>query len=123
MKNFEFISYKSTKEDKYMLGVATVKAYGKILLRYKHIAGKEGRGDFFVAPNISYTEMSDKKNLSGFMLDSRIEEEDLVDLLREGYRNYLNQRSISAFASPATQATQENEKRREDSFAQDNVPF
>jgi len=120
MKNFEFISYKSTKEDKYMLGVATVKAYGKILLRYKHIQGKENRGDFFVAPNISYSEMSDKKNLSGFMLDSRIEEEEVVDLLREGYRNYLNQRSVSAFAAPAMQ---ESEKRREDSFAQDNVPF
>ncbi len=45
MNNFEFLSYEAVQNEKF-LGVCTLRAWGKIILRYKIIPGKEGRGFF-----------------------------------------------------------------------------
>jgi len=99
--NYEFISYKATPTDQYILGVATVRLLGKIVLRYKHVKTKDGTGDFFTSPSYTITEGLEKKFLSAFMLDSRSDEELLMDFIRDGYRKSL-QSSSQPFAQSAS---------------------
>ena len=98
--NYEFISYKATPTDQYMLGVATVRLFGKIILRYKHVKTKDGTGDFFTSPSYTITENTEKKYLNAFMLDSRSDEELLMEFVREGYRKSMQ--SQGAFSSSAS---------------------
>ena len=91
MNQYEFISYKPTPGDQYMLGVATVRLYGKVVLRYKHVKTKDGAGDFFTCPSYTITDDGEKKYMQAFMLDSRSDEETLMEIIRKGYRASLQQ--------------------------------
>lgn len=94
--NYEFLSYKATPTDPYMLGVATVRLMGKIVLRFKHVKTKDGSGDFFTSASYTVTENGEKKYMPCFMLDSRSDEELLIDFVREGYRKSLASQSTYA---------------------------
>lgn len=87
MNNFEFINYKSYPADPYTLGVATVKAYGKIRLSFKHVKKKDG-GTFFCPATIGVTDGVEKSNVLAFMVLDRGEEEDLMEFVREGVKQY-----------------------------------
>jgi hypothetical protein len=83
MTQYEFLGYKATPTDLYMLGVASVRLYGKVVLRYKHVKTKDGTGDFFTSPSYSVAEDGEKKYMQAFMLDSRSDEESLMDFVRK----------------------------------------
>lgn len=108
MSHYQFISYKPTPLDQYMLGVATVRLYGKVVLRFKHVKTKDGKGDFFTSPSYSIDEGGEKKYLQAFLLDSRAEDEELMDFVREGYKSYCRAKSapvqhvgtVTAFGEP-----------------------
>lgn len=85
MTNFEFLSYDAVVGEKF-LGVATIRAWSKIILRYKIIPGKEGRG-FFASP--ASVKVNDKFE-SSFMLDSNFENQALLSLIKEEVSKYLN---------------------------------
>jgi hypothetical protein len=100
MSQYQFISYKPTPMDQYMMGVATVRLYGKVVLRFKHVKTKDGKGDFFTAPSYSIDENGEKKYLQSFMLDSRAEDEELMDFVREGYKAHCRAKSAPVQSEP-----------------------
>ena len=109
MNQFEFISYKPTPADQYMIGVATVRLYGKVILRYKHVKTKDGGGDFFTCPSFSISENGEKKYVQTFMLDPRSDEGQLMQLVRSSVKTILEREQ-------APIATQDS------IFASDHVP-
>lgn len=102
-QNFEFISYKSTPGDQYMIGIATVKLFGKVLVRFKHVKKKDGNGDFFAMQSYAITEDGQKKYLECVLLDSRGDEELLMEAVREGYRKSVQRQSVQAPAQNLSQ--------------------
>jgi len=94
MNDFQFISYIPTPNDQYMLGIAKIKAFGKLELRYKHVKTKDGSGTFFCTNNFTTQDASgEKKYLPCFLLDSRSDEENLMDLLRDGVNRAIHAKS------------------------------
>lgn len=90
MQNYEFLDYRATPNDKYMLGLATVKAYGKLVLTFKHIKTKIGSA-FFGMPSYTLGEGADKKYVQAVTIDSRHEEQALQDFIREHVMKYSTQ--------------------------------
>lgn len=81
--NFEFKSYIATPNDQYMLGIAKVKIYGKVVANFKHCKTKDGTGDFFCSASYSILDATgEKKYLPCVMLDSRDDEEELLNFIR-----------------------------------------
>ena len=98
----QFLKYEPTPNEKH-LGIATVKLYGKIILRYKIVPTKDGAG-YFPAP-ASYKMPSDDgtdKYIGAFMLDSVSENEELINLIREHVKASI--KSKSAIASNGMQS-------------------
>jgi len=95
MNNFEFISYLPTPTDQFMLGIAKIKAFGKIELRYKHVKTKDGSGTFFACANYTMQDpqTQEKKYIPCFLLDSRSDEEALMDFIRENVNKVIQQYS------------------------------
>ena len=76
MGNFEFVRYEATPGEKH-LGIATVKAYGRIVLRYKIVPNKDGSGFFPAAASYKLpSHGGEDAYISAFLLDSRSEEEE-----------------------------------------------
>lgn len=96
---FQFISYTPAHYEDNMLGIAKVKAYGKIELRYKHLKKKDGGGTFFSIANYALTDDGEKKYIPSFLIDSRSDEEMLMDCLRSGVKKVLQ--SSSAHSTQA----------------------
>jgi hypothetical protein len=93
--NFEFKSYIPTPTDQYMLGIAKVKLYGKIVVNFKHVKTKDGTGTFFCTNNYSLTDASgEKKYLSCVLLDSRDDEDALMEYIRDCVTKIQQQRSV-----------------------------
>lgn len=84
MTNFEFLSYDAVVGEKF-LGIATVRAWGKIILRYKIIPNKDG-SSFFASP--SSIKNGDRFE-PAFMLDSNYENQGLQAMIRDKVSNYL----------------------------------
>ena len=76
MNNFEFLSYEPVVGEKF-LGIATVRAWGKIILRYKIVPGKDG-GWFAGAASIK----NGDKYESAFMIDSQYESKALMEFIK-----------------------------------------
>lgn len=92
--DFQFISYVPTPNDQFMLGIAKVKAYGKIELRFKHVKTKDGTGTFFCCANYTTQDAAnEKKYIACFQIDSRSDEEMLYEIIRQGVAKLAAQRS------------------------------
>lgn len=92
--NFEFKSYIPTPTDQYMLGLAKVKLYGKVVANFKHVKTKDGTGDFFCPASYTITDAGgEKKYISCVMLDSRDDEEALMEFIRVNVHASIAQRS------------------------------
>jgi hypothetical protein len=87
--DFEFIKYEPTPGEKH-LGLATVKAFGKILLRFKVIPAKNG--GFFSAP--LSCKLPDGTYTPSFILDSRCDEEELFTIIRKNVKPFQKQMPI-----------------------------
>ncbi len=105
MNNFEFISYTPTPTDAYMLGIAKIKAFGRIELRFKHVKTKDGTGNFFTCATYTTQDPNtqEKKYTPCFLLDSRSDEELVMEMIRDGVNRVLAQRSALQ-GQPAPQA-------------------
>jgi hypothetical protein len=92
MSPFEFLSYESTPGEKYY-GIATVRAWGKIILKYKIVPGKDGQG-FFPAPGsykVGIDPLTGKDRYDRiFMVDSSYENKLLEDMIRHHVTPYLS---------------------------------
>lgn len=90
MNNLEFLSFIPTTGEKY-IGIATVKLYGKVILRYKIVPTKDGSGHF-PAP-ASYKVGEDY--VHAFMLDSMSETEELKKLVMHNVKLALQAKEPS----------------------------
>lgn len=85
MNNFEFLSYDPITGEKF-LGIATVRCWNKIILRYKIVPNKDGTGFF---PSPSSIKNGDRYE-SAFMLDSNFENQQLMKIIKEKVTDYLS---------------------------------
>lgn len=110
MSNFEFIKYEPTPSEKHM-GVATVKLYGKIILRYKIVPNKDGSGYFPCAASYKMPSAPGGQDIyvSAFMLDSNSEKEELENLIRANVKQFLAQQH-SVFAAMQNQAPMQQQR-------------
>lgn len=83
LNKFEFLGYEHTLDDKYIIGIATVKVMVPVILKYKKVKTKNGDGTFFTSPSYTIDNHGEKKYVNSHMLDSRADEEILLDLIRK----------------------------------------
>lgn len=103
MSQFKFLKLEKTPGEKH-LGIVTVKAYDKIILRYKIVQGKDGKGIFFTPPAYKMpSENGIDSYVSAFLIDSNSENEELMNLIKVNCKCILAPTSQSVFSS------QENE--------------
>ena len=99
----QFLKYEAVTGEKHF-GIATVKLYGRIILRYKIVPNKDGTG-WFPCP-ASYktgTVNGQDKYVSAFTLDSNSENEALQDLIKDSVRQCMmnaSQRSNPVVQGP-----------------------
>ncbi len=99
MSNFEFISYLSTPQEKH-LGIATVKMYNKIILRYKIVLGKDGVTFFPASASYKISDQSGDRYISAFTLDSLSEKEEVEGLIRSNVKRQLESNKPPKLTQP-----------------------
>lgn len=107
---FEFISYTPVLNDQYMVGIITIKLYGKIELRYKNISKKDGSGTFFAPASYSVNSNNGKEYISSFKLSE--EDNAIVSTL---IRNNINKPKKDYVQSEIEMPSKNNYN--------DNLPF
>lgn len=91
--SFEFIDYIATPEEKH-LGIARVKAWGKIVLRFKIVPTKDGSSFFPAAASYKIIENGTERYVPAFILDSNSDKEDLESLIKSNVRRFTLGASI-----------------------------
>lgn len=125
--NFEFCDFTATPGEKY-LGIAKIKFYGKIVLRYKIVPKKDGSGYFPVPASIKMPSDDGVDNyVSCFTVDSNSDKEDIEELIRKNIRKYLNpsvNEATSAYAqAPSVYATGQSALDANKATDDLNLPF
>lgn len=90
MNNFELISYKQTPNDQYTDAYAKIRIDRKYVVTYALKKMKDG-GKFWAPASFSVQEDAGgaKKFIQGFYMDSRAEEESLLDFIKESVQRYV----------------------------------
>jgi len=91
MQNVEFLGYKTYPDDLYLIGIATIRITAQIgpnrttkfVLRFKHSKNKSGDGTFWIGPSYGVTEVGEKKYINAIVCDSRSDEDELMDFIRD----------------------------------------
>ena len=92
---FEFLNYIPTPGEKH-IGIAKIKAFGKIILRYKLVSRKDGQGFFPMPASYKMPSADGQDNyVSAFMLDSNSDKEDVEELIRLNVRKYMGATAIT----------------------------
>lgn len=98
--NFKFKSYTATPGEKH-LGVVSIVAYDKIVLRYKIVPNKEGGGYFACPASYKLAATGPKDDyVSAFTLDSNSDKEDLDLLIRQWIKPYMNGNAEASVFAP-----------------------
>jgi hypothetical protein len=95
--DFEFCGFLPTPGEKH-IGIVKIKAFNKIVLRYKIIAKKDGNGYFPTAASYKVAMDGQDTYVPAFILDSNSDKDDLENLIRTNLRKFL--------ADSATSTTQ-----------------
>ncbi len=77
----EFLTFDETPAEKY-LGVASIRFFGQIILRYKVQRTKDGNGIFIAAPSFKKVDESGEHWCQWFMLDSMSQNETVANLIK-----------------------------------------
>lgn len=93
MNQFEFIKFERTPSEEKYLGIAYVKAWGKINLRFKMQKNKEGPG-YYVSPDAHKKPNQEGKWEDSFLLESNGDKEELEDMIRQRVNQILAQPQI-----------------------------
>jgi hypothetical protein len=90
MNNFEFVSYEPTPTEPKTLGIATIRAWGKIILRYKIVPGKDGHGWFTAISSMkkSPDEFGKDQYTQSFLIDSNFDVEQIKQLIKHHVSPY-----------------------------------
>lgn len=92
----EFVKYINTPQCKFM-GLAEVLLDGKILLRYKITAGKDGKGLFPVSASYCIESVEGNTYLPAFLIDSRIIEDEIKALIMQNIKSKPKPAQASIF--------------------------
>lgn len=108
MNQFEFVDYTSTPTEKHY-GIVRIKAFNKIILRYKIMPKKDGSGYFPVCASYKIPiPGADDTYVSAFMLDSNSDKEELENLIRANVKKpieaQLRNLGASVFSESPSQA-------------------
>ena len=85
----EFLGFEHTPADK-MMGIATVKLYGKIVVKYKIVSKKDGTGVFPSIFSQKVTLDGEESYLEAFIIDSRSENDDVLKLVMTNVKRALS---------------------------------
>lgn len=88
----EFLTFDETPSEKY-LGVASLRFFGQIILRYKVQRTKDGNGIFIAAPSFKKVDQSGEHWCQWFMLDSMSHNETVTNLIKTKVKAHYNSRS------------------------------
>lgn len=104
MTPFEFLKYVPTPGEKH-LGICTVRLYGKVILRYKIIATKDGTSFFPAAASYKLPSTDGQDHYTpAFMLDSQCDKEELDELIKANVRDAMNAQPVAQKSyTPKTQ--------------------
>jgi hypothetical protein len=93
MDQFEFIKYEPTPGEK-QEGIAFIKAYNRIMLRFKIVKTKDGKAFFPACSSYKMgTQNGEDIYLAAFIIDSKSEDEELRNLIRLKVAPFLNDKS------------------------------
>ena len=88
----EFLSFDETPSEKY-LGVASIRFFGQIILRYKVQRTKDGNSIFIAAPSFRKVDQSGEQWCQWFMLDSMSQNEIVANLIKTKVKAYFNNKT------------------------------
>jgi len=111
MNNFEFITYTPTPQEKH-LGIATVKLYGKMVVRYKVVKTKDGASIFPAPATYKIADQSGERYIPAFVLDSTTDNELLQQFIKDNLKRYLgssNASNSNYMPPPIAQHNQNNQ--------------
>ncbi|MBS0585217.1 MAG: hypothetical protein JSR76_02810 [Verrucomicrobia bacterium] len=91
----EFLNFDETPEEKY-LGVASLKIFGKIILRFKVQRTKDGNGMFVAIPSYRKTDQMGEQWCQWFMLDSSSQKEIVENLIKSKVKAYFKSKEDSS---------------------------
>jgi hypothetical protein len=88
----EFLTFDETPAEKY-LGVASIRFFGQIILRYKVQRTKDGNGIFIAAPSFKKVDESGEHWCQWFMLDSMSQNETVANLIKTKVKAHFTSKS------------------------------
>ncbi len=91
----EFLSFDETPKEKY-LGVASLKIYNEIILRFKVQRTKDGNGMFVAIPSYKKEDHAGEQWCQWFMLDSSSRKEMVENLIKSKVKAYFKSKSDDA---------------------------
>lgn len=94
----EFLAFDETPAEKY-LGVASIRFFGQIILRYKVQRTKDGNSIFIAAPSFKKVDQAGEHWCQWFMLDSMSQNEIVTNLIKTKVKAYFNNK-IECSSSP-----------------------
>lgn len=134
MQNYEFLGYVPTPGEKH-LGIATIKLWGRLILRFKIIPSKDGTTFF---PGCASYKMPDLTGsgdyyAEAFMLDSRSEHQNVMDFIKAHVKKEMGQEQsvfgaqtqnevASSQGHPQVQKTQPQQSKQQNSGYWESMP-
>src|SRR5574337_1808869 len=101
MTSVQFINYTPTPGEKHM-GIATIKLYNRIVLRYKIVPNKDGSGYFPTSASYKIVDEQGERYVSAFVIDSNSEKEEIEGIIRANVKKAIAQPSV--FSQPVAQS-------------------
>ena len=99
MDQFEFIKYEPTPGEK-QEGIAFIKAYGRIMLRFKIVRTKDGKAYFPACSSYKVgSQNGEDVYLAAFIIDSKSEDEELRNLIRLKVAPFLHEKDFSSVSN------------------------
>jgi hypothetical protein len=124
MDSMEFLKYEQTPGEKH-LGVATIRLWKKIILRYKIVLNKDGSGFFPASASLKLAATSDRSETycPSFMLDSSYEAQTVADFIKFHVKSFINP-SEPAFRKPVDMAAIKKELNEiNNPYGENQCPF
>jgi len=122
-QDVEILKFELTEDLKFF-GIATVRLYRSVVLRYKVVENKDGTG-FFVVPPSYKREFSDgtDKWTQWFMLDSMVFNEELQDMIREYVNRWITANSKGQSQQPQQASVNQNNPQAYQATQDEQLPF
>lgn len=122
-QDVEILKFELTEDLKFF-GIATVRLFRSVVLRYKVVENKDGSG-FFVVPPSYKREFQDgtDKWTPWFMLDSMVFNEEVQDMIREYVNRWITANSRGQNQQPQQGSVNQNNPQAYQATQDEQLPF